>query len=199
MVERRAIKSGISVVALIALIFFPAGLAADGQPARGMFLLAAEDMNDPRFREAVILILEHDPNGSVGLIVNKPLSVTLDHALPLLPKDVAGEQPLYFGGPVNPNLVWVLFSAETAPDYAIEIMPGVFAANAEPFFADAELRRSAAEIRILTGYAGWGPGQLEQEIRRGGWRVDPASKADVFDKEPASLWHYLTGQGGVVI
>ena len=111
-VKVAAKKSGVGFLLLIALLTFPvASFCADSPPTKGSFLVASEKMTDPRFHEAVILILQNGPTGSVGLIVNKPLPITLKHALNGLPVDVDLSQPLYFGGPVNPNVTWVLFSA----------------------------------------------------------------------------------------
>jgi putative transcriptional regulator len=193
------LKSGVSVFLLIAFLLFSSQIYAVSKPIRGSFLLAAESMVDPRFQKAVILIIEHGPTGSVGLIINKPLPVTLNHAFSKLPDAIAGDQTLYFGGPVNPNVTWVLFQSADQPADAIEVLPEVFAANAARLFHDEDHKVKGDNIRILTGYAGWAPGQLDMELKRGGWKVQPARAVDIFDEEPESLWDYLSGKGGLLI
>ncbi len=193
------LKSGVSMILLVAFLLFSSQIYANGKPARGSFLLAKENMADPRFQKSVILIIEHGPTGSVGLIVNKPLPITLNHAFSGLPGDIIDDRPLFFGGPVNPSVAWALVQGSSRPDEAIEILPGVFVANAVSFFDDRDYEAKSDNIRILIGYAGWAPGQLELELKRGDWKVHPARAVDVFDKDPESLWDYLSGKGGVVI
>lgn len=198
-VKQCGLKSGIGVVLLMAfLLLFPQVCAA-GNPLRGSFLIASENTQDPRFQKSVILILEHGATGSVGLIINKPLPVTLNHAFSELPDAIAGDRALYFGGPVNPNVTWVLFQSADQPADAIEVLPEVFAANAASFFRDEDHKVKSDNIRIMTGYAGWAPGQLDTELKRGGWKVQPARAVDIFDEEPESLWGYLSGKGGLLI
>ena len=195
-----AAKSGVGGVLLVALLVFApvSDCAADG--LNGSFLVASQKLTDARFRESVILVLQHGPTGSVGLIINKPLAITLDHAFISLPAGVDGTQPLYYGGPVNPNLVWVLYSGgDNAGIDSLEIVPGVFVADAVQFAAAVKNATDVKPIRFLSGYAGWAPGQLEKELQRGDWKINPARSTDIFDGSPESLWDYLGGQGRIVI
>ena len=199
-VKRATAKSGIGFFLLIALLVLPVTPVCASRPEKGAFLVASEKMTDPRFRGAVILILQHDPTGSVGLIVNKPLSITLNHAFRGLPADLDVHQPLFYGGPVNPNVTWVLFSGVSEQPFAsVEIIPGVFVADAVRFTAAAKSAAGLKPIRFLSGYAGWAPGQLEMEMGRGDWVISPARAVDIFDGNPESLWEYLSGRGGVLI
>ncbi|NIQ93470.1 MAG: YqgE/AlgH family protein, partial [Desulfuromonadales bacterium] len=85
------------------------------------------------------------------------------------------------------------------PEGSVAVLPGVFVASAAAFLSGDGLQAEVDQLRILTGYAGWAPGQLERELKRGGWKVAPARAVDVFDADPESLWNYLSGKGAVLI
>lgn len=194
------LKSGVSFLLLIALFFTSShNCFAKVLPAQGSLLVAAGEMVDPRFRQSVILLLQHGKEGTVGLIINKALPVTINQAVPGLPEDIVDDQPLFFGGPVNPGTAWVLFAGEGRPDDTIAVLPGLFVANATRFFSGAEMQIRPDRLKILIGYSGWAPGQLEREVERGDWKVTPARSAEVFDADPGSLWQYLSGKGAVLI
>lgn len=182
----------------VVLLFLPSPLPAETAPAKGRFLLAGQSMIDPRFQQAVILILEHGQTGTVGLIVNKPHPVSLEHAFKL-PEGIPADQPLFYGGPVSPGLAWLLFSGSDAPPGTVELLPGVYVANADLLVDAVEYFSVVKKMRIFSGYSGWAAGQLEAEIKRGSWKVIPARPADIFDDDPDSLWDYLNGKGNGVL
>ena len=200
MVKHPVNSLSVSVLLLICFtLISPAHVQADVDPAKGALLLAKEGMPDPRFRQSAILILEHGPTGTIGLIVNKPHPITLEHAF-VLPKGLDGDQPLYYGGPVSPGVTWLLFSGDRLPEGAIEIIPGVNVASAAQLVEHEKEFSEARKLRIFSGYTGWAPEQLKREIERGDWMVIPGRSADVFDDDPESLWDYLQGKrGGVLI
>jgi len=193
-------KSGIGFILLIALLVVAPAADCTSEQLNGSFLIASQKLTDPRFRESVILVLQDGPTGSVGLIVNKPLTITLNHAFAGLPEGVDMTQPLYFGGPVNPNVAWVLYSGGAEFKIAsLEIVPGVFVADAVQFSTAVNNATGIMPIRFLSGYAGWAPGQLAMELQRGDWKVQKARASDIFDGSPESLWDYLVGAGRVEI
>jgi len=201
MVANRSVsKSGVGTVVLIALLILAPVADCAGEGLKGSFLIASSKLSDPRFRESVILVLQDGPTGSIGLIINKPLTISLDHAFAGLPDGVDTAQPLFYGGPVNPNIAWVLFSGGSEFKIAsLEVVPGVFVADAVQFSDAVNNASGIMPIRFLSGYAGWAPGQLAMERQRGDWMVQKARASDIFDGRPESLWNYLGGAGRIEI
>ena len=162
-------------------------------PARlraGVFLFAAPAIGDPRFAETVILLLDHGASGSAGVVINQPGEVTLRRMLPDLPEARRLEVPVYWGGPVEPGAMVVLLRAPRRTTDATPVLPDVHRTN------DLEALRSALEdarpdrqVRVYSGYAGWSPGQLEQEVRLGAWVLDRGDADSVFTLDPGPLWN----------
>jgi putative transcriptional regulator len=158
---------------------------------QGQLLVAAEDLGDPNFIETVILLLEHNDEGSLGLVINRPTRVRLAE---LLPK-VTGltERDLVFrGGPVQPEAVQLLVGGSEAPDGSRKICEGVYVSTRlEVLEQLASGSRTSRPFRAYTGYAGWGPGQLAGEMDARSWHVLPSDSDAVFAAAPAALWDRL--------
>jgi putative transcriptional regulator len=164
---------------------------------RGHLLIAGAGLEDPNFRRTVILIGEHTPEGAMGVVLNRPSPIPVEEAVPPLTDldGLAGEDGLvYVGGPVQPDAIVVLADfvdpgrAAVLVLDSIGFLPGDLEAEQE-----CELRRA----RVFAGYAGWGPGQLEDELAEASWIVEPARAADVFTRQPESLWRdVLRRKGG---
>lgn len=148
-------------------------------------------MPDLRFRQSVILLLRHDANGSIGLIINRPSPMRLDQLFSRLPQSIAGDSPLYYGGPVNPEWIGVLFSGHAMPGIALHILPGIKHASLEQLLGDRQFVADAGKVRVFSGVASWAPGQLEREMMQGDWHTVSATAADVFDHDPGRLWKRL--------
>lgn len=159
---------------------------------RGSLLIAAPQLLDPNFRRTVILVADHGEEGAMGVILNRPSGMTVADAAPDLEPLIGPEAPIFAGGPVQPTSGVVL--AEVAE-------------SDEPVFADvvlipgleelADVVDGAGSIRVFAGYAGWGPGQLDDELGREDWIVEPAQPSDVFSDEPEALWgSVLERKGG---
>lgn len=163
---------------------------------RGRLLVASPSLVDPNFRRAVVLMLEHSPEGALGLVLNRPTELVADDALPpglaeLLP---AGEL-IHEGGPVQPEAVIVLadyIDPAEAPSVAFDTIGIVDPDSAETHGA-ARLRAA----RAFGGYAGWAEGQLEKEIQEEAWIDALAVPEDVFTQDPTGLWgRVLDRKGG---
>lgn len=159
----------------------------DLQPEPGMLLIAPPMLEDPNFRRAVVLLCEHNAQGSFGLILNYPLTLHLGEVL----DEVAHRQdPLSLGGPVQPNTLHFLHRhGEHIPD-ALSVVDGVYWGGDFEGLKDL-LETNATgthDLRFFLGYAGWGAGQLEEEIELGGWILAPAAAADIFPEAPDRLW-----------
>lgn len=167
----------------------------------GQFLIATERMGDPRFREAVLYMVDHDGDGAFGLIINRPLGTQpladFMAEVGVEPDDAEGDIRLYFGGPVEPAKGFVLHS----PDYnspETRLLGDGLALSADPAVLRALAQGTGPrESRVILGYAGWGPGQLEGEMNRGDWISSPADADLVFDTDDTEIWSRARSRGGV--
>jgi len=174
-----------------------AGKNAALDSLRGQLLVAGPGLDDPNFRRTVILVGEHGDEGAMGVVLNRPTSVTVADAVPPLSVLVGDDDVVHVGGPVQPQAVVVLADfadAAHGDDLVVDsigFLPGEIedAADVGPVRA----------LRVFAGYAGWSPGQLEEELVEGSWLVLPARASDVFGEQPERLWsEVLRRQGGAL-
>jgi putative transcriptional regulator len=165
-------------------------------PAPGVLLIAPPMLNDANFRRSVVLLCEHGPEGSFGLILNRPLTLKLSEVVEDFERS---EQVLSLGGPVQPNTLHFLHRCGDRVPEAISIIDGVFWGgdfDALPPLLEAE-EKDQADFRFFLGYAGWSPEQLDAEIEAGGWILTQAGAAEVFQPDPDRLWRgVLRRMGG---
>jgi putative transcriptional regulator len=165
----------------------------------GRLLVASPRLADPNFSRTVVLVIEHDEPGALGVVLNRPLQVEVGEILAAW-KEHAEEAPpavIFSGGPVSPDAVIALAPpGVTAPTGEWRpVVPGVGVIDLSVAPEDQPVALTG--VRLFSGYAGWGPGQLEQELEDGGWLVVSAVAADAFASEPGDLWHdVLQRQGG---
>lgn len=161
----------------------------DGTPEPGDLLVASALLSDGVFDQTVVLVLDSDADGALGVIVNEIAQTTLESVLPDWVDAVSEPRLLFHGGPVSPNgaicLASVAERGEEPPgwrpvfdrigllhlDTPIEIVAGAY-----------------DDLRIFAGYAGWSPGQLAGEVAQQMWHVVPAEYDDVFARQPTTLW-----------
>jgi putative transcriptional regulator len=150
----------------------------------GQLLVAAPSMGDPHFERTVILIIQHSPSGALGIIINKPIGETsiasVFEALGQKASDVAGDMRVFSGGPVQPEVGFVVHSA----DYR---RPETVTSSLD-ILRDIGARRGPAKILVAFGYTGWGPNQLEREIDERAWGIAEADPALVFDEDRDKVW-----------
>jgi putative transcriptional regulator len=155
---------------------------------RGQLLIAGPKLIDPNFRRTVVLVGEHGEEGAMGVVLNRPSPVSVEEAVPplsILDGLHGGADPVYVGGPVQPQAVVVL-GEFAEPERAATLVfdsIGFLPAEADPD-SFGELTRS----RVFAGYAGWAPGQLEGELEEKSWILEPALADDVFTDVPDGLW-----------
>jgi putative transcriptional regulator len=162
---------------------------------RGRLLIAGPTLLDPNFVRTVVLIGEHNEDGALGVVLNRPSETTVGEAVPDLEDLADGDDAVHVGGPVQPSAVLVL--AEYAvPEQAAQLVTGSVGFVAIEDDGD----RAAMQLdraRVFAGYAGWGPGQLEAELERDDWIVAQSLPDDVFDEDAPTLWsRVLERQGG---
>ena len=155
---------------------------------KGVFLVASPSLNDPNFHQTVVLVLEHGPQGTLGLILNRATNMLLSEALPGIAALKGTTHRLFAGGPVQPNVVLLLSRLKDPQPDMRTVFDSVYVGGS-PDVLERILTQvgPAARFRAFAGYAGWGPGQLGFEMLQGAWAVLPP-EGNLFDKDPASLW-----------
>lgn len=190
---------------------------SDSRPAHegfleGQLLIAMPGIGDPRFERALILVCAHDAEHAMGLAINRPVDgLTLQSLLERLelPAPPGAETaPVLLGGPVERERGFVLHTPDYGQDDATLRIEGGFSLTATRQALEALACEHPPRLaRLALGYAGWGPGQLEQEIRHNVWLTCPADEALVFDADHDTKWsralqkigvdpHFLTAQAG---
>ncbi|NGZ95460.1 MAG: hypothetical protein CV089_04880 [Nitrospira sp. WS110] len=155
---------------------------------RGALLVASPSLDDPNFHHSVLLIIEHGRGGTVGLILNRPTDVLLSDVLQDLPILKRTTHRLFAGGPVGQTQMVLLFRLDGPyPDTRL-IVGGIYVGTPSVLERILTQPKSTETFRAFAGFAGWAPGQLEQEMREGAWGVLPKHSFDIFDKDPAMLW-----------
>lgn len=160
---------------------------------RGQLLISAPTLWDPNFRRTVVLVGAHDGDGAVGVVLNRVTEVSVARAAPPLADLVGPDEPLFFGGPVQPEAAVVLADLEH-PD-RVEVV--AFASiGFLPEEADREVLGAIRRARVFAGHTGWGPGQLDAELEEGSWLLEPATPEDVFHPDPGHLWEDVLQRKG---
>lgn len=159
---------------------------------RGNLLVAGKRLYEPNFFKTVVLIVEHGSEGAMGLVVNRPSSVTVANALQTHFELPDTEDPVYVGGPVEPSALFILHDADKHEEDERSVVPGLFVGSSADVFE--AVVKSVADgdpeicFRIYSGCAGWAPNQLESEVKRGDWHLLPATLEAVFADDPYNLW-----------
>jgi putative transcriptional regulator len=165
------------------------------ESVRGQLLIAGPALVDSNFWRTVVLVVEHSEEGAFGLVLNRPSETSVGDAAPELEELIDGDDPLFIGGPVQPSAVVILAQFEDAGDAALLAFDdvGVVGTGASLEEHSAGLRTA----RAFAGHSGWGPGQLDSELERGDWILEPARTQDAFSIAPRDLWSaVLTRKGG---
>jgi len=165
-------------------------------------LVAAPSLRCPFFNHTLVLLVDHGREGSFGFVLNKPAQVQLASVLSELDlsSELAPKVPVMLGGPVSPQTGWVVFERESLSTQLEEILDvdaGVsLTASVKMLEAFAE-GHGPDRALLLLGYAGWGPGQLEDEMREGSWFPMDVDPRLLFDVAPAERWDAALAQLGI--
>jgi putative transcriptional regulator len=159
----------------------------------GRLLVASPALSDPNFFRAVVLILTHDDDGALGVVLNRSSDEPVEPHLPAWSDHLAYPPVVFVGGPVEPAVaIGLVRDADPVDPTALEGV-GLVDLAAEPG------PDPAGPIRVFSGYAGWGAGQLENELEEGAWFVLPGLPEDAFSDDPQALWPaVLRRQGGAL-
>ncbi len=163
---------------------------------RGRLLVATPDLEDPNFFRTVVLVLEHNLDGALGVVLNRPTGTEVESVLPawapLVESPGTGSGVVFVGGPVQPEGAIGLARRNPSTDDTVE--PVGFAALYDDL-GTVDLERDPGELvpaigaaRVFAGHAGWGPGQLDGEVAAHGWFVVAREAADLWETDPEGLW-----------
>jgi len=181
-----------AVIASLAALIATMPAPAQQSSLAGQLLIAAPTMGDPRFFQTVILMVRHDHNGAMGIVVNRPLGArplaALLEALGDKDPGALGEVPIFAGGPVQPDLGFVLHSADYRVDGTLDIDGRVAVTSRPEILRDIGNKHGPKHSLIAFGYAGWGAGQLESELARRFWYTAPEDAKLVFETDRSKVW-----------
>lgn len=167
----------------------PADLAA------GKILVTPRDSPDPLFAQSVILLVRYNGTGALGLMVNRRTTVPISRALSELDDAKGHSDPVFVGGPVELGTVFALARAPGKPEGATLVVGNIYFIAAKTALEKALGGGSKPSgLRIYLGYCGWGPHQLDDEVRDGRWYIFNRGEVLAFDAKPATLWSRLVGK-----
>jgi putative transcriptional regulator len=151
-------------------------------------LLSMPQLHDPNFARSVVLLCQHSSEGAFGLVINRPV-VTVARVLTAHQQESAEhELEVWIGGPVEPERSWILVGHEEADEEAIEVCDGVFLTTSASVLQRIIDHVADARSRLIAGYAGWGPGQLDTEIASSAWLTVDVQPDIVFDTPADHMW-----------
>jgi len=187
----------IRLILLVIMFSVPLRVPGAEDMANAVFLIANPGLQDPNFRETVVLVTQPREGGPWGVIINRPLDHRLTEVFTEYETLKNRKDVLFFGGPVARDGLVFLVRSLKPPPRAVPVLRDVYFIS-DIDWIDELLQRPEPTrgLRVYSGYAGWAPGQLQSEIARGGWHVLPADAATVFDKDPADIWPELIKRAG---
>jgi putative transcriptional regulator len=191
-------RSEIRGLAFFVLVIFNSQFALAGElddrqhPLVGQLLVASPSMADPRFVEAVVLMVQHSSQGALGLVINKPiLEIGLDQIADefgFVGAVADSTAKVHFGGPVELNQIFVVHSSDYSSDSTIFINDAIGISGDQRALLDTFGSGGPKQFIIVMGYAGWGSGQLEKEIARDDWEIATADRNIILDADYGTKW-----------
>jgi putative transcriptional regulator len=158
----------------------------------GNFLVAAPEMGDPRFQESIVYMVGHGRDGAIGLVINRPVAEgplsDLLKALGSEDENAKGNVTIHYGGPVEPDHLSVLHSNDYVSKATRFVGNGLGVTSGPDILRAIARGQGPRQKLLIFGYAGWGPGQLEAELKDNAWFVIPAEASLIFGGEPEKKW-----------
>ena len=152
-------------------------------------LLSMPQLNDPNFKQTVVLLCEHGEDGAFGLVLNRQTDTPASSVVRLTPPvDVDNGLQLWVGGPVEPERGWILTGDRPADAEAVEVCDGLFLSTSPDLLRRLLVDRPPERTRLLTGYAGWGAGQLDAELSASAWLIVDVQLDLIFDTLATQMW-----------
>lgn len=156
---------------------------------RPTLLLSMPQMQDPNFAKTVVLLCDYLPEGAFGLVLNRQTDVPATHMVRLDPPVVQGNQlPLFIGGPVQPDRGWILVAEPPPePDFRT-VVDGLYLSTSPSLLRRVLETSPEPRARVVAGYAGWGPGQLDEELAQSAWLMADVQVDLVFEVDAQVMW-----------
>src|SRR5882762_11902154 len=162
---------------------------------KGQLLLDSGQLRGSFFQRTVLLICQHDAEGAFGLVLNRATGSNVGEMIVADLPDALKTFPLYLGGPVQPSALSFLYSDSFIPD--ANVIPNLSLGHSLDSLREiGESFSAARKVKMFAGYAGWSPGQLEDEMKRKAWLLHPASLELLFETDPAQLWQSILQKKG---
>jgi putative transcriptional regulator len=156
---------------------------------RPTLLLSMPQLQDPNFARTVVLLCDYVPEGAFGLVINRPTEEPASAMVRLEPEIIEGnDMPLFIGGPVEPQRGWILLGDAPDDGEFRTVLDGVYLSTSPVLLRRILETRPAPRARVLAGYAGWGPGQLDEELAQSAWLMSDVDVDPIFDVAPATMW-----------
>ena len=189
---RRTLTAAASLLAALVVLGVAPPEHSDTTSLAGQLLIAAPTIGDPRFAHTVILMVRHDKEGALGIVINRPVGersiAALLEATGHDDPGVAGIVRVFAGGPVQPELGFVVHSAEYHREETVDVDGRVAMTSSRQILRDMGRNQGPERSLCAFGYAGWGPGQLEGEVARHDWFTTPEEPRLIFDDDRDKLW-----------
>jgi putative transcriptional regulator len=166
------------------------------QLQKGTFLIATPEIETGIFFRGVVLICEHNPNGSFGLVINKSLDLELPEEIINIHNLANPQVGIRAGGPVQTNQMMLLHTSDQIPHQTLQVCDGVFLGGDLQFLQESITDENGPLIHLCFGYAGWGAGQLEREFLDGSWFIYPADSRHIFQIPAEKVWQTLLREMG---
>ena len=164
-------------------------MATDDPTLAPVLLLSMPQMLDPNFSRSVVLLAEYGKHGAFGLVVNRRMAEPAHEVIRAEPAmDIRKDVHLYIGGPVEPNRAWVLTNQRELDGDALEIIEGVYLSAAPSLIRHTLQSSPDPQVRVVVGYAGWAPGQLDEELAASSWLMAPVQADLLFDIPVDVMW-----------
>jgi putative transcriptional regulator len=155
---------------------------------RPTFLVSMPQLQDPNFVRTVVLLCDYAAEGAFGLVLNRPTDMAACTMVKLEPEVERGNDlPLCIGGPVEPGRGWILVAEPPTEEYRT-IVDGVYLSTSPTLLRRVLESRPAPRARVLAGYAGWGPGQLDEELAQSAWLMADVDRDVIFDVDASVMW-----------
>ena len=163
-------------------------------------LLSMPQLTDPNFNRTVVLLCRHSDEGAFGLVVNRPVRTTGRIVVNLDPPvSTERELEVWLGGPVEPQRSWMLVSGtfdELNPECALRIADDLYLSTSPDLLRRTIESDPPARTRLIIGYAGWGAGQLEEELQASAWLLSEVDASLLFNTAPDKMWEAAIRQLG---
>ena len=152
-------------------------------------LLSMPQLNDRHFKQAVVLLCEHGEEGAFGLVLNRQTDTPASSVVQVTPPvDVDNGLQLWIGGPVEPERGWILMGDQHADAEAVRVCDGLYLSTSADLLRRVLVNRPQRRTRLLTGYAGWGAGQLDAELSASAWLIADVQLDLIFETQATQMW-----------